>query len=98
MRITGIGGYLVKLGDPPIVIAGSMGRCSYDVLTIRRPIIFIHVKVGGRDEPHIFCAYIYGDKALFVDMLLDNPGIGRPWLQWPECSGCTGSEQKCHNF
>ena len=71
-----LGGNRVELGDPPVVVADAMRGGGGESLAVGRPVVFVDVKVGGRDLAGNTGSGIDNRDALFEDLLFHNALVG----------------------
>ena len=72
--LAGSDGDRAELGDPPVGIAGAVGGRCNEALSVRRPIVFVDVEVGGRYLADLARSRVDHRQTLLVDVLLDEAG------------------------
>ena len=84
----------VELSDPPVVIAGAVGRAHDELTAIRRPVVFIDIQV--RRTQHLRRAALRWNhgQALLIDRRGEIPGITAERIERAGKLGCARGIQK----
>ena len=79
---------------PPALIAGAMRTDGSEGLAVRRPVVFVDVQVGGRDDLQLSAAGVDHRDALVLQVAVDDAGF--PWRCAHRALGVSDSFEEQH--
>ena len=79
---------------PPALIAGAMRTDGSEGLAVRRPIVFVDVQVGRRDDLQLSAAGVDHRDALVLHVTVDDAGF--PWRGAHRALGVCDSFEEQH--